>query len=272
MSCSGSDLGLESQGDADVALATEAKAEPALKPFATSGWSRVDEQLFTYLDQHLPSPTCDVGNGEDGSDAGLHAPDSIASRAAQFMEELEEKCQDKESSGKDKTKKSIDDFTLAELLAPSPTQKGDLNKAGFNRDSDDALVLIARAVGVSINRRHFDGCLLAEYVAGSSTWDLFKFWGNLHDHIDCMAPVPLLSESSRTSCTCTTQTCLMRRRPSAGGQNLRHRMRQLLAVVTNKPHMTTHKYARGAQTFLVWLHLRHPECFRQTPVCPSLSA
>ena len=115
--------------------------------FAARGWTKVGDAEFTYLGEHLPSPT----GGDEDDEA-----------AANLIEEIKERLTNQEAGVKDTTSKSVDDFTLVEMLAPSATQSKELANAGFNIKSDAALVLIARAAGISITEGHLGGCLLAE--------------------------------------------------------------------------------------------------------------
>ena len=101
--------------------------------FAARGWTKVGDAEFTYLGEHLPSPT----GGDEDDEA-----------AANLIEEIKERLTNQEAGVKDTTSKSVDDFTLVEMLAPSATQSKELANAGFNIKSDAALVLIARAAGL----------------------------------------------------------------------------------------------------------------------------
>ena len=142
----------ETHPQRDVAaapIADEQDFQPAVPQFAARGWTKVGDQEFTYLGEHLPSPT--RGDEDDDDEP-----------ATDLIKEVKERLKKKEAGVKDTTSKSLNKFTLVELLAPSATQSKELADAGFNIKSDAALVLIARAAGVSITEGHLGGCLLAE--------------------------------------------------------------------------------------------------------------
>lgn len=61
-------------------------------------------------------------------------------------------------------------------------------------------------------------------------------------------------------CTC--------RQPSAGGKVLTGKIDDILGGILEQAEKTVSNYAAPAVHFITWLHLRHPECFRQTPVRP----
>lgn len=121
----------------------------------SGGWSKVRDESFIYAGQPLAS--ADRGSPAD-DDELLYSGHT----AAGILASLEEVSRDKEGGVKDKTVKSRADRKLQELFAQPKTG------LAVNLGSDDELMNLANSVGVCIELRHLNGCLLTQYVAATA--------------------------------------------------------------------------------------------------------
>ena len=124
----------------------------------------------------------------------------------------------------------------------------------LTEEPDAVLILFADLLGITVTQEQSGGRL---HVTDEC----------VPDDIGLLRHVPAVTVScvtqSRSPCKCDSVSTIrsLRQKINYCIQNLR-----FAAVET-----TLEVYARHIDSFMCWLHMQWPECFRKTPVSPQLS-
>lgn len=131
------------------------------------------------------------------------------------------------------------------LNKPRKNKKGEAIE-----DSTQDLINFANLIGITIEEKHLQGTIFSKCVPKLDTivgsfWVL-HCWNSLSSALDASA---LICSQAPTEV-----------------DSLMNVLKLALTAARTPPKATRTAYVRHLSAFLIWLHMRHPECFRRTEV------